>query len=563
MPVSSIIELYTSMLGWYMYGAMWDVITGTGLIMVPFVAAILQTILEDSEREKKDTRQFVRSLEFRIYSMVAVMVFAAQPYVILFPENMRYTHLACLPANEGESSILERRVERIDYGDTGTTADNHATRFQASLNGREVRIPLWWYIISRLSHAFTLSMKLELPCNPDLKTLVDGLSGIRIEDELLRQEVTQFHKDCYRPSLTLYRRQSQERDWSLPPSLRDNPEQELSWIGSRIFLQLDGYYDFYRAQQPVTEFFWIESRDGMVADQYYAGDRGFPFCDEWWEPENSTIDGLRSRLLEYFKSKAEWQDTVQGYGGFFRWWADSFMGTDSQRRHDDYFLQMALTADGATSFSQRFNANIDQASGFWSNIAQSVTGGAANVGIFLGSIPQRVEAKTYRTAAPIVQALILMFFIMFLPALLTIGMFDIGKLITLTVVCFTLIFWGYLFALCHYIENFFLESLITNGSDSDWNQQQLMAAVTGQAGGDSSSDISLSISIIEWISRILYVALPVIFSFFLGLVGHHVGGVIDREVGKLAGGAAQSGAVPAKTGVGMAVGKLKGGIPKR
>jgi TraG-like protein, N-terminal region. len=533
MPVASIIDLYTSMLGWYMYGAMWDVITGTGLIMVPFVAAILQTILEDSEREKKDTRQFVRSLEFRIYSMVVVMVFAAQPYVILFPENMRYTHLACLPANEGESSILERRVERIDYGDTGTTADNHASRFQASLNGREVRIPLWWYIISRLSHAFTLSMKLELPCNPDLRTLVDGLSGIRLHDDLLRREMAQFHKDCYRPSLTLYLRQSQERDFTLPPSLRDNPERELSWIGSRIFLQLDGYYDFYRAKQPVTEFFWIESRDGMVADQYYAGDRGFPYCNEWWEPENSNINGLRTRLLEYFKSQAEWQDTVQGYGGFFNWWADLFMGTDSQRRQDDYFLQIALTSDSSALFGQRFNANLDQATGFWSNLAESFTGGAANIGIFMGSIPQRVEAKTYRTAAPIVQALILMFFIMFLPALLTIGTFDIGKLITLTVVCFTLIFWGYLFALCHYIENFFLESMLTSANDSNWNQHQLMTAVTGQATGDSYSDVALSMSIIEWISRILYVALPVMFSVFLGMVGHHIGNGISNAIAGL------------------------------
>jgi hypothetical protein len=544
MPVASIIDLYTSMLGWYMYGAMWDVITGTGLIMVPFVAAILQTLLEDAEKEKKNTRQFVRSLEFRIYSMVIVMVLAAQPYVILFPENMRYTHLACVAANDGESSILERKVERIDYGDSGTTADNHAGRFQASLNGREVRIPLWWYIISRLSHAFTLSMKLELPCNPDLRALVDGFSGIRVDDDALRREMAQFHKDCYRPSLTLYLRQSQERDFSLPFSLRDNPERELSWIGSRIFLQLPGYYDFYRAQQPVTEFFWIESRDGMVADQYYAGDRGFPYCNEWWEPENSNIDGLRSRLLAHFKSKADWRDTVQGYGGFFRWWADLFMGTDSRRRQDDYFLQLALTSDSPAAFGQRFNANLDQATGFWSNIAQSVTGGAANIGIFMGSIPQRVEAKTYRTAAPIVQALILMFFIMFLPALLTIGMFDIGKLITLTVVCFTLIFWSYLFALCHYIENFFLESMLTSASDSNWNQHQLMAAVTGRATGDSYSDVALSMSIIEWISRILYVALPALFTLLLGLVGVRIGTTLGSFVESMGAPAARAGAGP-------------------
>lgn len=562
MPVSSIIDLYTTMFGWYMYGAMWHVITGTGLIMAPFVAAIFQMLMEDSERERKDTKQFVRSLEFRIYSMVAVMVFAAQPYVILFPENMRYTHLACVAANDGESSILERRAEQISYGDTGTTADNHAGRFQASLNGQEVRIPLWWYFISRLSHALTLSMKLELPCNPDLRTMVDGLAGIRIHDDLLRREMAQFHKDCYRPSLVKYLRDSQQRDFTLPLPLLTNPEQELTWIGSRIFRDLDGYYNFYRASEPVTEFFWIESRDGMVADQYYAGDRGFPFCDEWWEPENSNIDGLRIRLLQYLKSQDEWQDEIQGYGRQFGWWGDSYMGTDSQRAQDDYLLQIALTSDASAAFAGRFNANVDQASGLWDNISQSVTGGAARLGIFLGSVPQRVEAKTYRTAAPIVQAMILMFFIMFLPTLLTICMFDIGKLITLSVVCFTLIFWGFLFALCHYIENFFLEPLIASTSDSNWNQQQLMAAVAGQASGDSHSDVALSISIIEWISRILYFLLPFIFTLFLGLVGHNIAGGIGNAIASWGGGVAGAGTGPTKTGVDMGIGKLRGGIRK-
>lgn len=560
MPVSSIIDLYTTMFGWYMYGAMWHVITGTGLIMAPFVAAIFQTLMEDSERERKDTKQFVRSLEFRIYSMVAVMVFAAQPYVILFPENMRYTHLACVAANDGESSILERRAEQISYGDTGTTADNHAGRFQVSLNGQEVRIPLWWYFISRLSHALTLSMKLELPCNPDLRTLVDGLSAIRIHDDLLRREVSQFYKDCYRPSLTLYLRESQQRDFSLPLSLRFNSEKELSWIGSRIFRELDGYYNFYRASEPVTEFFWIEARDGMVADQHYAGDRGFPFCNEWWEPDNSNIDGLRIRLLHYLKSQPEWQDERQGYGRQFGWWSDSYMGTDSQRVQDDYLLRIALTSDATATFSGRFNTNLDQASGFWSGMGQHVVANAARFGIFLGSIPQRAEAKTHRAAAPIVQALILMFFIMFLPALLTLGMFDIGKLITLTVVCFTLIFWGYLFALCHYIENFFLESLLASTSDSNWNER-LMAAVSDTAT-DTNDDVKLSISIIEWISRILYVALPVMLSILLGLVGHHAGGALGKVVDGWGAGAARHGAAPTSSAVNTAVGIVKRRIGK-
>jgi hypothetical protein len=128
-------------------------------------------------------------------------------------------------------------------------------------------------------------------------------------------------------------------------------------------------------------------------------------------------------------------------------------------------------------------------------------------------------------------------------------------LITLTVVCFTLIFWGYLFALCHYIENFFLESLLTSANDSNWNER-LMAAMSDQTN-DTHDDVKLSMSIIEWISRILYIALPVIFSIFLSMVGYQIGNALGGIVHGWAQGPAQAGAGATKQGMGMALGQFR------
>src|SRR5690606_30439526 len=111
MPAASIIDLYTSLLAWYMYEAMWSFITGTGLVMLPFLIAIIKTVVEDSEKEKKVVRQFVRSLEFRMYSMLAVMVFCAQPTIILYTTNLEYTHLACVSSEDANAVI--KAAERV------------------------------------------------------------------------------------------------------------------------------------------------------------------------------------------------------------------------------------------------------------------------------------------------------------------------------------------------------------------------------------------------------------------------------------------------------------------
>ena len=74
MPVGSIIELYTTLLGWLMYDGLWDLMGGTGLLMVPFIVAIVQTIMDDNIL-KTDVSGFVNALENRLYLMIFMMFF--------------------------------------------------------------------------------------------------------------------------------------------------------------------------------------------------------------------------------------------------------------------------------------------------------------------------------------------------------------------------------------------------------------------------------------------------------------------------------------------------------
>lgn len=520
MPAASIIDLYTSLLAWYMYEAMWSFITGTGLVMLPFLVAIIKTVVEDSEKEKKVVRQFVRTLEFRIYSMLAVMVFCAQPTIILYTTNLEYTHLACV-SSEDVGSVI-KTAERIEYGNTNTNADGYADHFQSTLNGGEVKMPLWWYWFGKLAHAATLSLKFELPCNPDFKTMADSISKIDIDKPVLRDEVLQFHRDCYKPSALLFARERKQRDFEQSNFLND--DSDYTWIGSRYFLNTAGYYDQHRAETPVTEFFWQEERDAVKSSQELAGDRGFPYCNEWWEPNFSNQDGLRSRLLDYIRSQPGYHGECEScWGATFRNWSDRFLGTELQREKEDFLLKAVLASDANMTQSMSRSNNT---SGIWGGLSNI----AANAGLFWDRIApnKRAEGMAIKGAAPIVQAILLALFVMFLPMLMTAAMFDIGKIMVLTIAYITFIFWGYLFALAHYFESFFVYSLVTAYDDVAANHHGAFSMMTG---GDWSDDSKLSIQVVQIISRYLYLILPIVFSGFMGLVGYQIGsglpGIID------------------------------------
>lgn len=62
MPVGSVLELYTSVLAWNLYGALWALLTNTGLVLIPFIATLVNTLL--SLREANETSNLTALLEF-------------------------------------------------------------------------------------------------------------------------------------------------------------------------------------------------------------------------------------------------------------------------------------------------------------------------------------------------------------------------------------------------------------------------------------------------------------------------------------------------------------------
>lgn len=73
--------------------------------------------------------------------------------------------------------------------------------------------------------------------------------------------------------------------------------EDIDWPGSHIFQEIPGFYDHYRAQQPVPGFDYDPARDfePMYSDPIGDVPVGRPTCKEWWA---DPAIGLRQKIVD-------------------------------------------------------------------------------------------------------------------------------------------------------------------------------------------------------------------------------------------------------------------------
>jgi hypothetical protein len=83
MAVDSYLELFTTLFGWRLYNVLWDVLTETGLVYLPFLGILLDNWREPAESGGYDdgTRSGVslRRMEIELFVALLVVVLAGQP----------------------------------------------------------------------------------------------------------------------------------------------------------------------------------------------------------------------------------------------------------------------------------------------------------------------------------------------------------------------------------------------------------------------------------------------------------------------------------------------------
>ena len=282
------LEYYLTLLGWIIHNGIWAVLVSSGVFAIPFVAIIIQEWLkaraEGADEGNKGALSSVR-IENRVWVAIVVVMFAGIPFIDVDLNTIHYDQ-----ARSAQCQVNVPQPTETGWSQSFST-----------LNNQSARVPVWWAFMHALSRAITGASVAAIPCGTDLRQIRMEVNATRIDDPVLAQEVSDFTHDCYGPA--------RAKLFMSRPDLDEAQMHDVTWIGSRFFLDNAGYYDTYRARTPRDGWAYDSNRDAGLA-QVPSG-AGYPTCRQWWSDSGN---GLRTRLLEQVDPSL--LNRLAGWAGF-------------------------------------------------------------------------------------------------------------------------------------------------------------------------------------------------------------------------------------------------------
>lgn len=477
MGVNSYLEVFTTLFGWRLYEAFWNVLADTGLVWMPILGIILKNVLQAraSGADEGNAGQLsLKRIEVEVLVMFLVIVVAALPTYEVRLSSIQYYR----PATRCDAP-----AEVVSGDATGTTYDDAFI----TLGGEVARAPLWWALVGYLSAGVTSAAVAAIPCEADLRGISFKLNQERLTDPRLRQEVQEFTAQCFMPARARL--------------LRERPvgviaPDDTEWLGSVLFQAAAGYYDTFYSKTPRVGFPYQSPRD----DGFPVGPWGYPTCNEWWQAGAPDV-GLRAKIVAAFET-----DVVDDLASWF--------GSSTRAEAEDQVIKTILRADSQVAqFTGGLGAGLGRNEGVVGTLTSGATALAATAGLALNAGPHFSKMYVVREAAPIVQALLLMTLVMMLAFLMVFSGYSVTAIGVASVAYFGIKFWTVLWAVAYWIDNRMIDAMtpVENG---------IVAAVAYAIGlGDKQW-------LFNFITSALYVALPMIVLLVLSWAGYRLGNLL-------------------------------------
>ena len=488
MTVTSYLELYTTLLGWQQYQNLWAILSGTGIVFLPFLFILIDGFINSSSPAAA-----LRDAEIKIALALTVVVLVAQPAIELDPTIVEYKPLC----------------REISYT-PGNTDSSYDLAF--AIPQETVPVPIWWYGTLAIASGSTYAAVLGLDCETDFRKVLVELDKARITDTTLFNEIGQFFKDCFVPARSTFYRERPDVDTLLEQYGFADPETFLS----HVYRETPGYYDRRRASVAISRWPYNASRDtepGMSADT-----GGRPFCKEWLE--HPTL-GLRQRLLDQLEPELQGlaERAFDGLGSFI-----GFSSVDQERAEDNIINTVVVNSVASAPDGAVF-ATYTDAKGLKLKVAPhpllpgpevNVTGLSAEAGTLWENLSFAPMMYAIRAGIPIVQALILLGIYMILPFGIVFSRYSWLFIFVATVAILTVYFWTYLWHVAVWLENRLIVMLFPSG-------QGLFASFKV---GMTDPNFSLKLMLLNIAVSLLFIGLPLLFSMVIAWAGFRSGGAI-------------------------------------
>ncbi len=509
MYVSSYLELHTTLIGWMLYGLSYEVLTKTGLFLLPFMwilwSGSAQYIAEANQIDN-ESHSGTKAHIFGILGGIVVVLTCLMPVYEIQPTTVVYQPTPSF-SNPDPAEV---------------SADADPSTYSQSLDpvtgDAPVRVPIWWRFLLGISTGITQSIVQNLPTPGDLRQARVALSSTNISDPSVAYEYRNFIRECYIPAHKQFERMV--REGSLAPAGVD--AEEIDWPGSRYLATLPGGYLYCAPEDRTTHGCYYSIAPDPKATAYLGPNAT---CADWW-------GAIEDKLLNLDEANdSTWQNIKDKLASF------SGMPDDEIRQGR---VKRILNNYAATQVSPEHSSGDENLIEWVWGLVEDVV---ATKELAQTSIVREGHLEVVKQAAPMIVAILQMFAVIMLPWAMLFTAYRLSAIISLSFVLFSLTFVHALLAIAGWLDHYLTTSLFDGFSMLSWLQGD-----DAHVFGNAQKRLLLNIILI-----FAYTGVPVLWIFVMGMVG--VGAAN-------AAGSAAKGAAEATGGAGIASGAGALGVAK-
>lgn len=521
MQLDSYLELFTTMYGWAFANIIGELITGTGLVILPFAIIIFQGWREAKEQgmQSAGVLPLIESVQTKliIALFVLALCFATTPITSLVNARLSYT-----PA----PSVLNPSPE------TGTTAGGAGSYTQAMKDatdgsmsdvGNLSYVPLWWYSVMAVSSGINNAIRQGLRNSGNDMRMVDDMAQMAtIEDPKVLSAAQAFYNQCFIPARSRYLAKNRpdltaSGQAIVDPANKEAGPSDVDWMGSTLFRSEPGFYADMRAANPVAGFPVNYARDtdyynpASGAEPPRPGvinpDWGRPTCKEWWEDSSS---GVREALIGHSEW---WRKMVDSAGHVFNW--------RSTEETKDGYAKLAQTKANLQFVDS--DQIMGEKYGLGTQLARGLGGYVSTIGVTGLAAVAGVTMTPLLTGLPMLQALVLMALYMFIPLIVFLSGFSLRAMFYGAVAIFTVKMWAGMWVIAQWVDAHLIAAMYPGGMGA-MALGDVVKLVTAQAGGGVGDFHLYKRMLLNILMLSMFVGLPMIWTAMMGWIGLRVGG---------------------------------------
>lgn len=491
MSVQGYLSLYTMLLGWQQYDALWSIMIATGLFYLPFVYIVAKNWLQPllSQEPKSAAVISVRRIIVGLVMGLTILCVAGIPTVSVDPTVLHY------------QPVCEQSAKVATPGNTGTTYDNIPVP-------TGVTMPLLWYVVLALSNGITDAAISGLSCpTVNLRDFQNELDLSSVQDPQLKAETQSFYTQCYLPAYSKYMNAAgtdSELENSIQQAKSKYGQDDVGWMGSSILITVPGLYNSIQASQPVAKFPFDPSRDAIDDQVDQKPLYGEPMCDEWWtDPQY----GLRQALFNQLTVTAQAQvESLE----------EQYPQTGVPLQDAVIRAILEKSFQGMGFIDRNYSSEEDDRSGYDDKAAMV----AAKVFTVKAALSEYPKLHILINALPIIQAVLLFGIFVLLALALPLSGYSIGFCFTASVMLFSVTFCSYLWHLVTWLDNYLLQALYGGTTSTDnWVRNFV------------SNTLSPGRILTDLIVSVFYIVLPLFWLGMTGWAGVSGGGALNSLSG--------------------------------